>query len=52
MLADPPPSSVEELQRRAGPPAAGQSPTHIAVVLDTLVHEGLVTTFPRMVRIN
>ena len=52
MLADPPPSSIEELQRRAGSPAAGRPATDISVVLDTLVHEGLVAPFPRIVRIN
>ncbi len=52
MLADPPPSSIGELQQRAGPPAAGRTATDIAVVLDALVHEGLVIPTARMVRIN
>jgi A/G-specific adenine glycosylase len=52
MLADPPPSSIDELQQRAGPPAAGRPVTDIAVVLDALVHEGLVIPTARMVRIN
>jgi A/G-specific adenine glycosylase len=52
MLADPPPSSIDELQQRAGPPAAGRPATAIALVLDALVHEGLVIPTARMVRIN
>lgn len=52
MLAEPLPRSIAELQTRAGPPAAGLPSTDIALVLDTLVHEGLVDPTPRMVRIN
>ncbi|HVC41286.1 MAG TPA: A/G-specific adenine glycosylase [Candidatus Saccharimonadales bacterium] len=52
MLADPRPRTIDELQERAGPPAAERSSTDIALVLDTLVHEGLVDSTPRMVRIN
>jgi hypothetical protein len=52
MLADPRPRTIDELQTRAGPPAAGLLLTDIALVLDTLVHEGLVDPTPRMVRIN
>jgi A/G-specific adenine glycosylase len=48
MLTDPPPASVDELQIRAGPAAAGRPPSDIALVLDTLVREGLVA----VVRIN
>ena len=52
MLADPPPASLEELRQRAGQPAADRTPTDVALILDTLVHEGLVTPTARMVRIN
>jgi A/G-specific adenine glycosylase len=52
MLADPPPTTIAELQRQAGPAAAGHAATDIAVVLDTLVHEGLVSPSPRIARIN
>jgi hypothetical protein len=52
MLAEPPPASIDELQSRAGPPAAGRPSTDISLVLDALVHEGLVRSTPRMVRIN
>jgi A/G-specific adenine glycosylase len=52
MLADPPPATMIELQARAGPAAAGRPASDIAVVLDTLVHEGLVGPTPPMVRIN
>ena len=52
MLADPRPRTIDELQTRAGPPAAALLSTDIALVLDTLVHEGLVDPTPRMVRIN
>jgi A/G-specific adenine glycosylase len=52
MLADPSPASIAELQSRAGAPAAGRPSSDIAYVLDTLVHEGLVSPTPRMVRIN
>jgi A/G-specific adenine glycosylase len=52
MLADPAPASIEELRQRAGPPAAGRTPTDVALILDTLVHEGLVAPAARMVRIN
>jgi A/G-specific adenine glycosylase len=52
MLSNPPPASIDELQSRAGPAAAERSSTDIAVVLDTLVHEGLVGPSPRMVRIK
>jgi A/G-specific adenine glycosylase len=52
MLAEPPPSSIDELQIRAGAAAAGRPSTDIALVLDTLVREGLVGPTPRMVRIK
>ncbi len=52
MLADPVPASIAELQQRAGAPAAGRTATDVALILDALVHEGLVTTTARMVRIN
>ena len=52
MLADPPPASIDELQSRAGRAAAGRPSSDIAVVLDALVHEGLVGPSPPMVRIN
>jgi hypothetical protein len=52
MLADPPPTSIGELQLRAGRAAEGRAPGDIAHVLDALVHEGLVSPTPRMVRIN
>jgi hypothetical protein len=52
MLADPAPTSIEELRQRAGPPAADRTPTDVALILDTLVHEGLVAPTARMVRIN
>jgi A/G-specific adenine glycosylase len=52
MLADPVPASIEELRHRAGPPAADRTTTDVAVILDTLVHEGLVAPAARMVRIN
>ena len=52
MLADPVPATIEELRQRAGPPAAGRTTTDVALILDTLVHEGLVAPAARMVRIN
>jgi hypothetical protein len=52
MLADPVPASIEELWQRAGPPAADRTTTDVALILDTLVHEGLVAPAARMVRIN
>jgi A/G-specific adenine glycosylase len=52
MLTDPRPRTIDELQTRAGPLAAGLLSTDVALVLDTLVHEGLVDPTPRMVRIN
>src|SRR5579862_8006804 len=52
MLADPPPSNIDELQQRAGSPAESRTATDISLVLDTLVHEGLVIPFPRIVRIK
>jgi A/G-specific adenine glycosylase len=52
MLADPVPASIEELRQRAGPPAANRTTTDVALILDTLVHEGLVAPAARMVRIN
>ena len=52
MLAAPTPASIAELQSRAGAPAAGRTASDIAYVLDTLVHEGLVSPTPRMVRIK
>ena len=52
MLADPVPASIEELRHRAGPPAADRTTTDVAVILDALVHEGLVAPAARMVRIN
>jgi A/G-specific adenine glycosylase len=52
MLADPPPATIDELQARAGAAAVGRASSDIAVVLDTLVHEGLVGPTPPMVRIN
>ena len=52
MLADPAPASIAELQNRAGAPAAGRTATDVALILDALVHEGLVIPTARMVRIN
>ena len=52
MLADVPPVSLDELQLRAGGAAAGRTRTDIAVVLDALTHEGLVSPDARIVRIN
>ncbi|MGA8635266.1 MAG: A/G-specific adenine glycosylase [Candidatus Dormiibacterota bacterium] len=52
MLADPVPASIDELRQRAGPPAADRTTTDVALILDTLVHEGLVAPAARMVRIN
>jgi A/G-specific adenine glycosylase len=52
MLAEPLPTSIGELQLRAGRAAEGRPPSDIAHVLDALVHEGLVGPTPRMVRIN
>jgi A/G-specific adenine glycosylase len=52
MLADPAPASIDELRQRAGPPAAGRPATDVALILDTLVQEGLVTPTARVVRIN
>jgi A/G-specific adenine glycosylase len=52
MLADPPPSNIDELQQRAGSPAESRTATDISLVLDTLVHEGLVIPFPRIARIK
>jgi A/G-specific adenine glycosylase len=52
MLAEPIPTSIGEVQSRAGRAAEGRPPDDIAHVLDTLVHEGLVRPTPRMVRIN
>jgi A/G-specific adenine glycosylase len=52
MLAEPRPTSIAELQERAGRAVEGRPPDDIAVVLDALVHEGLVEPTPRMVRIK
>ncbi|MFI5286307.1 MAG: A/G-specific adenine glycosylase [Candidatus Dormibacteria bacterium] len=52
MLADSPPTTIEELHARTGPAAAGRSSGDIAVVLGTLVHEGLVSPCARIVRIR
>jgi A/G-specific adenine glycosylase len=52
MLADPPPATIDELQSRAGPAGAGRPSGDIAVVLDTLVHEGLIGPTPPVIRIN
>jgi A/G-specific adenine glycosylase len=52
MLADPAPASISELQQRAGAPAAARSATDVALILDALVHEGLIAPTARMVRIN
>lgn len=52
MLAEPTPTSIRELQLQAGAAAEGRAPADIAVVLDALVHEGLVRATPRLVRIN
>ena len=52
MLGEHKPASIGELQILAGAAAEGRPPEDIAVVLDTLVHEGLVDPTPRMVRIN
>lgn len=52
MLADPVPASIEELRQRAGPPAANRTTADVALILDILVHEGLVAPAARMVRIN
>jgi A/G-specific adenine glycosylase len=51
MLATPPPASIGELQSRAGPAASARPAADIALVLDTLIHEGLVSPTPRVVRI-
>ncbi|MGA8417073.1 MAG: A/G-specific adenine glycosylase [Candidatus Dormiibacterota bacterium] len=52
MLADAPPSTLEELHARTGPAADGRSVRDIAVVLGTLVHEGLVSPGASIVRIK
>ncbi len=52
MLTDPPPATIEELQSRAGPSAAGRPPADVALVLDALIIEGLVAPTPCVVRIN
>jgi A/G-specific adenine glycosylase len=52
MLGEPKPASLGELQILAGPAAERRPVDDIAVVLDALVHEGLVDPTPRMVRIN
>ena len=52
MLTDPPPATIEELQSRAGPAAAGRPPADVALVLDALIIEGLVAPTPCVVRIN
>jgi hypothetical protein len=52
MLADSPPTTIEELRARTGPAATGRSASDIAVVLDTLVHEGLVSPAASIVRIK
>jgi A/G-specific adenine glycosylase len=52
MLAAPPPATIDELRSRAGATAARRAPADIALVLDTLIHEGLVRPTPRVVRIN
>jgi A/G-specific adenine glycosylase len=51
MLGKRKPKSIGELQILAGPAAEGRPASDIAQVLDTLVHEGLVSPTPRMVRI-
>ena len=52
MLAESPPATIEELHARTGPAATGRSASDIAVVLDTLVHEGLVSPAASIVRIK
>ncbi|MFZ0178840.1 MAG: A/G-specific adenine glycosylase [Candidatus Dormiibacterota bacterium] len=52
MLADPPPATIDELRSRAGAAAERRPPADITLVLDTLIHEGLVRPTPRVVRIN
>jgi A/G-specific adenine glycosylase len=52
MLAAPAPTSIAELQLRVGAAAQGRPASDVALVLDTLVSEGLVSPTPRMVRIN
>jgi A/G-specific adenine glycosylase len=52
MLADPRPATVEELQSQARPAAAGRASSDIVLVLDTLIHEGLVGPTPPVVRIS
>jgi A/G-specific adenine glycosylase len=42
MLTDPPPTSIDELQQRAGTVAAGRDRADVAAVLDALVVERLV----------
>ncbi|MGA7989006.1 MAG: A/G-specific adenine glycosylase [Candidatus Dormiibacterota bacterium] len=43
MLADPPPSSLDELQARVGPAAARRERSDVAAVLEALVRERLVS---------
>ena len=51
MLTDPRPATIEELRSRAGAAATGRPTADVTLVLDTLVHEGLVAPTPRLVRI-
>jgi len=48
MLADPPPTTLEALRIRAGPPATARHLTDVAAALDALVREGLVAARPRI----
>jgi hypothetical protein len=43
MLSDPPPSTLDELQARAGPAAASRERGDVAAVLEALVRERLVS---------
>jgi A/G-specific adenine glycosylase len=52
MLADPAPTTIGELQIRAGQPATGRDPADIGAVLDALVHERLVSATARISRIT
>jgi hypothetical protein len=52
MLADSPPTTIEELHVLTATAAAGRSAGDVAVVLGTLVHEGLVSPGARIVRIK
>jgi len=52
MLADSPPASIDELQKRAGAVATGRDRGDVAAALDALVRERLVDPIAANARIG